>query len=123
MSRWIDRLDDEDVAFLKRLVLASGSLKELAEAYGVSYPTIRLRLDRLIAKVEVFDSTKPMSEFERLARGMVAAGTLDPSALKSLLTAHTKSLEARHASATDNDDARADRGADRGNGKPSNARR
>ncbi|MSQ94547.1 MAG: DUF2089 family protein [Gemmataceae bacterium] len=47
---WIDLLEDEDVAFLKRFVLASGSLKELAEAYGLSYPTVRLRLDRLIAK-------------------------------------------------------------------------
>lgn len=103
MSRWVDRLDDEDVAFLKRFVLAGGSLKELAEAYGVSYPTIRLRLDRLIAKVEVFDSQKPMSEFERCARGMVAAGTLDPSALKPLLAAHKRAVEASDDRTTDDD--------------------
>jgi hypothetical protein len=120
MPRWVDRLDDEDVAFLKRFVLASGSLKELAEAYGVSYPTIRLRLDRLIAKVEVFDAAKPMSEFERTARGMVAAGTLDPSALKSLLSAHAKGLEERHANAPHDDDAGPDRGS---NGRQSAARR
>lgn len=119
MPRWIDRLDDEDVAFLKRFVLASGSLKELAEAYGVSYPTIRLRLDRVIAKVEVFDSAKPMSDFERTARGMVAAGTLEPSALKALLSAHTKALEDRHVEGNHDDDAR----ADRGNGRQSGARR
>ena len=35
---WLDLLEDEDLAFLKRFVLASGSLKELAEAYGISYP-------------------------------------------------------------------------------------
>lgn len=103
MPRWLDRLDDEDAAFLKRFVLASGSLKELAEAYGVSYPTIRLRLDRLIAKVEVFDAAKPMSEFERLARSMVAAGTLEPTALKPLLNAHTHALERRHEASTDDD--------------------
>lgn len=45
-------LDDSDREFVLRLVLASGSLKEVANAYGVSYPTIRARLDRLIAHLE-----------------------------------------------------------------------
>jgi hypothetical protein len=93
MAFWIDLLDDEDRAFLKRFVLASGSLKELADAYGVSYPTIRLRLDRLIAKVQVFDSAQPMSDFERVARGLVADGKLDPATLKTLLNAHRKELQ------------------------------
>ncbi|MFR7651786.1 MAG: DUF2089 family protein, partial [Eggerthella lenta] len=31
-------LDDEDVAFVKRFLLASGSLKEVARQYGVTYP-------------------------------------------------------------------------------------
>jgi hypothetical protein len=39
-------------------VLASGSLTELAQAYGISYPTVRLRLDRLIAKVKVLENQK-----------------------------------------------------------------
>ena len=39
---WINVLSDEDLSFLKRFVLASGSLKDLAAAYGVTYPTIRL---------------------------------------------------------------------------------
>jgi len=43
---WIDSLDDEDLAFLKRFLLASGTLKELARQYGISYPTVRLRLGR-----------------------------------------------------------------------------
>ena len=48
--RWIDELSDEDLAFLRRFLLASGTLKQLAEDYGISYPTVRLRLDRLIAE-------------------------------------------------------------------------
>ena len=46
--RWIDHLSPDDLAFLRRFLLASGTLKQLAQEYGVSYPTIRLRLDRLI---------------------------------------------------------------------------
>jgi hypothetical protein len=96
-QRWIDRLDDEDLAFLKRFLLASGSLKELAQAYGISYPTVRLRLDRLIAKIEVFDSHAPMSEFERTLRGLHADGKVDLATLKTLLAAHGKDSETNHA--------------------------
>ena len=53
---WIEFLDDEDTAFLKRFILLSGSLKDMASAYGVSYPTVRLRLDRLIAKVTAIEN-------------------------------------------------------------------
>ena len=48
MPDWIADLDDEDINFIKKFLLASGSLKEVAAAYGVTYPTVRLRLDRLI---------------------------------------------------------------------------
>ena len=47
---WIADLDEQDLTFVKRFLLASGSLKEVAAQYGVSYPTVRLRLDRLIQK-------------------------------------------------------------------------
>src|SRR5262249_19886348 len=42
---WLAALEEEDWQFLRRFVLASGSLKDLAAEYGVSYPTIRARLD------------------------------------------------------------------------------
>ena len=35
--------------FVRKFVLTSGSLKEIPKEYGVSYPTIRLRLDKLIS--------------------------------------------------------------------------
>ncbi len=50
---WMANLDDEDMAFIRRFVLASGSLKEVAGQYGVTYPTVRLRLDRLIQKIRM----------------------------------------------------------------------
>ncbi len=50
---WMAELEEEDLAFIKRFLLSSGSLKEVAGAYGVTYPTVRLRLDRLIQKIRL----------------------------------------------------------------------
>lgn len=50
---WMVNLDEEDIAFIKRFIIASGSLKEIAKEYDVTYPTVRLRLDRLIQKIEI----------------------------------------------------------------------
>jgi hypothetical protein len=99
--QWFELLEDEDLAFLKRFVLASGSLKALAEGYGISYPTVRLRLDRLIAKIQVFDSQKKMSGFERTARAMLADGRIDQPTLKALLAAYKKEMEAKNDSHVD----------------------
>lgn len=56
IPNWILSLDSEDLVFIKSFVLNSGSLKEIAKLYGVSYPTVRLRLDRLIEKIKINDS-------------------------------------------------------------------
>lgn len=42
VPEWMAQLDDEDVSFIKKFILASGSLKEVAGVYGVTYPTVRL---------------------------------------------------------------------------------
>lgn len=90
---WLDKLSDEDTSFIKRFVLASGSLKELARAYGITYPTVRLRLDRLIEKVKVLDSQEIVSEFERTLRARYAEGKIDMETLKTLLAAHQDELD------------------------------
>lgn len=53
IPEWMRNLEDEDIAFIKKFVLASGSLKEVANQYGVTYPTVRLRLDKLIQKIQI----------------------------------------------------------------------
>ncbi|GAB4074584.1 DUF2089 family protein [Barrientosiimonas marina] len=53
---WILSLDEEDVEFIKKFVVNSGSLKEIAKVYEVSYPTVRVRLDRLIEKIKLNDA-------------------------------------------------------------------
>lgn len=57
VPEWMTNLDDEDVSFIKKFLLASGSLKEIANQYAVTYPTVRLRLDRLIQKIQISEDT------------------------------------------------------------------
>ena len=57
IPEWMTGLDDEDVTFVKKFLLSSGSLKDVANQYGVTYPTVRLRLDRLIQKIQISESS------------------------------------------------------------------
>jgi hypothetical protein len=93
---WTHYLSEEDIAFIKRFLLASGSLKELAAAYGISYPTVRLRLDRLIEKIKVVEDHRVTSEFERVLRAHHAEGKIDATTLKLLLATHRKEMEQSH---------------------------
>ena len=45
-------LRDEDQAFVLNFVMCSGSLKALAQKMDLSYPSVRNRLDDIIAKME-----------------------------------------------------------------------
>jgi hypothetical protein len=85
---WLAHLEDEDYQFIKRFLLASGSLKELAESYGVSYPTIRLRLDRLLERVKALDDDPPIDAFDAKVRSLVVEGTMTTAMAKDLLRVH-----------------------------------
>ena len=76
----LDRLEPEDKEFVLRFVRASGSLKEVAGAYDVSYPTLRAWLDRLIKRLDELAAGRtpdPMAELlaKFVERGEVGAGT------------------------------------------------
>ncbi|MFJ7184053.1 DUF2089 family protein [Lysinibacillus xylanilyticus] len=58
IPNWILVLENEDLEFVKNLVLHSGSLKDIAKVYEVSYPTVRLKLDRLINKIKMNDAVE-----------------------------------------------------------------
>ena len=58
IPEWMEDLEDEDITFVKKFLLASGSLKEMARQYGVTYPTVRLRLDRLIQKIKLSEDAE-----------------------------------------------------------------
>ena len=46
------RLKEEDMRFVYDFVMCSGSLKALAQKMDLSYPSVRNRLDDIIAKME-----------------------------------------------------------------------
>jgi hypothetical protein len=91
-NHWLERLDEEEAEFLKRFILMSGSLKLLAKSYDISYPTVRLRLDRLIEKIKVWESQEIKSEFERALLIEFAEGRINMTTLKNLRAAHKKEI-------------------------------
>src|SRR5262245_46967795 len=93
---WFVHLEEEDQQFIKRLGLASGSLKELAEHYGVSYPTIRLRLDRLLEKIQMLDDVPSQNRFQARVRLLVADGEITPKLAKELMQLHQSALKGNH---------------------------
>jgi hypothetical protein len=89
-------LPRDDLDLITELVLRSGSLKDLADAYGVSYPTIRLRLDKVIERLSAIVKGKqpdPVSEF--LAK-LVERGELSASNARAVRELTRKA--ARHQS-------------------------
>src|SRR5947209_3386658 len=86
-------LNDSDLEFVQRLVLASGSLKELAQAYGVSYPTIRAKLDQLIARLQGIIDQRPRDPMADFLADLIEKGELSPSAARAALELHRKELK------------------------------
>jgi hypothetical protein len=87
------QLEEDDLDFIVHFVLASGSLKEMAEIYGVSYPTIRGCLDRVIAELRKRTRSGGRDEMTELLAGMVERGELKPSAAKSIRALHRNVVE------------------------------
>ncbi len=93
VPEWMADLEEEDVAFLRRFLLASGSLKEVAREYGVSYPTVRLRLDRLIQKVRLADD-RASDPYVSLIKRLAVNEKIDFDAAKLLISEYRKTKEA-----------------------------
>ena len=91
-SSWLSELDAEDINFIKKFILASGSLKEVAAIYDVSYPTVRLRLDRLIQKIELADKRND-DIFINLIKRMTIDEKIELDAAKTIITAYKANKE------------------------------
>lgn len=96
LPNWVLQLDESDLQFVKQVILASGSLKQLATEYEVSYPTIRQRLDRVIDRIKLFEAHSNDNSFESRIRVLVAERAIEPSLGKELLGLHRQNLEAKH---------------------------
>mgnify|MGYP000230612134 CR=1 len=92
MPEWLASLDEEDVSFIKKFVLASGSLKEVAGIYGVTYPTVRLRLDRLIQKIRLGEQADE-EPYIALIKRLAVDDKLDFDTAKILISEYRKQLK------------------------------
>lgn len=92
ISPWMSNLDDEDMTFIKRFLLASGSMKEVAAQYGVSYPTVRLRLDRLIQKIQLGEQIEN-EPYIALIKRLAVDDKLDFDTAKILISEYRKQLK------------------------------
>lgn len=90
LPEWMAGLEEEDVAFIKRFILASGSLKEMAGQYGVTYPTVRLRLDRLIQKIKLTEDVAADPYIATIKR-LAVNEKLDLDTAKVLIAEYKKS--------------------------------
>lgn len=89
LPEWLAGLEDEDIAFIKNFLLASGSLKEIATQYGVTYPTVRLRLDKLIQKIQLRDNVQD-EPYIGLIKRMAINDKLDFDTAKILINEYRK---------------------------------
>ena len=89
VPEWIADLENEDIAFIKRFLLASGSLKEMAKQYAVTYPTVRLRLDKLIQKIKISEDTDS-DPYISLIKKLAINEKLDFDTAKVLISEYKK---------------------------------
>jgi hypothetical protein len=80
------RLDREQMALLESFLRSRGNLRELERELGISYPTVRNRVEALLRALELADGTAPPADepvaadpgrrrqiLERLARREITA--------------------------------------------------
>jgi hypothetical protein len=89
------QMSESDLEFIQKLVLSSGSLKDLAEQYGVSYPTIRGRLDKVIERLQGLVEGRPPDPMADLLADLIGRGELAPAAARAILELHRKLLRKR----------------------------
>jgi len=70
------RLSLEDQVFIIAFLRSHGSIKEMEQIFGVSYPTIKARLNRIAGQLEFVDNNPSPSRtevLERLKNGEISA--------------------------------------------------
>ena len=89
IPEWMADLEDEDGTFVRKFLMASGSLKEMARQYGLTYPTVRLRLDRLIQKIKLSEDTEK-EPYIALIKQLALNDKLDFETAKLLIAEYKK---------------------------------
>jgi len=79
----LSRLSLEDQVFVTAFVRCHGSIKEMERVFGVSYPTVKARLNRIADSLDFVESDPTPSRVEvldRLTRGEITT----PDAIQQL---------------------------------------
>jgi hypothetical protein len=71
------RLSLEDQVFVTAFLRSHGTIKEMEQTFGVSYPTIKARLTRIASQLEFVDTNPSPSRTEVLER--LKAGDITPA--------------------------------------------
>ena len=82
-------MEEEEWEFIRKFILSSGSLKEMAGIYGVTYPTMRLRLDRLIEKIRLQEKEES-DDYVLLIKRLALNDKLDFDTAKILIDNYRK---------------------------------
>ena len=70
------RLAGDDQVFIAAFLRSHGSIKDMEQMFGVSYPTVKARLNRIVASIEFIDESPAPARNEvldQLARGEITA--------------------------------------------------
>ncbi len=89
---WMQNLEDEDLNFIKSFILASGSLKEIAKRYEVTYPTVRVRLNKIICKIQLNEKIAE-DPYINLVKQLAVDDKIDFDTTKLLITMYRNQKE------------------------------
>jgi len=87
------QLTEEELDLVLQLTLVSGSLKDLAQAYQVSYPTIRIKVDRLIERLRQIVGGTPPNPMMQLLADLVERGEITVAAARALRDLYRRQFE------------------------------
>jgi len=86
---WLAVLTAKDLDFIRHFIISSGSLKEMASYYNVSYPTVRLRLNKLIQKVSGANMAED-DKYIQLIRQLALDGKMSYDTARELILLYRK---------------------------------
>ncbi|MDQ7774249.1 MAG: DUF2089 domain-containing protein [Elusimicrobiales bacterium] len=78
-------LSEDDLAFLKVFISARGSIKEVEKNLGISYPTVRAKLDALIKAMGLSAPAEGRGQRKAEIIGRLERGEIDAQAALKLL--------------------------------------